>query len=611
MGYRANTHHLLAYLILVASINLMGCGSVLDPQGILTDTKSLFPEDADPAYQALEIVDTELLLQPLPGADATSLADLFTQLDTTIIDQDNELGLITISIDPDMREIIATALIDSGLIESVHKNYILPSQSIPNDPLFRLQPHLPQVNATEAWDITTGDEDMVIGVVDSGIDISHPDLRNKILDGYNIFDASNDYDDIAGHGTQVAGIIAAESNNRRGVVGLAWDSPIVAVKATNENGDSTSRHLAAGIMWAQANGAKVINVSFAPLWSNKVIKAAAQHVFNRGGMVVISAGNAGGKSKTGGYPEALFVGAVDGSDRIAAFSDRGPFVDLVAPGVSIQSTSLGSGYRTANGTSFAAPIVSGIVALAWSANPSLRPATIQSILSDTAIDLGSRGKDSTYGYGLIDAAAVVQAAADTIAEPDNKPPTVRITSPSAGSTLSGRSRIVVSATDRWGVADVVMSIDGVPTGTDTRKPYRFVVDTALFEGGQHTISIVATDTNGNASKPVTINIRFRGSSSGSSSNNSPGIRFTSPNNRATVGSSVQIEAEVSAKLGLATVEWLINGQSVFASPVGGTKAEVSYLWRTRNVPAGMHTITLILTDLTGKSTSANIELRTR
>ncbi len=584
-----------------------GCGSLLSPDGILIDAKAFFPEDDDPAYQSLDIVETELLLQPFPGADAASLSQLFTELSATIVAQDDALGLITISIDADMREAIATALLESSLIESVHKNYMLPSQSLPNDPLYRLQPHLPQINASSAWDITTGDEDIIVGVVDSGIDLSHPDLQNKILGGFNIFGNNDNYDDVAGHGTLVAGIMAAESNNRRGVSGLSWDSPILAVKATDENGDSTSRHLAASILWAHANGAKVINVSFAPLWSNRVVQAAAEHVFNRGGLVVISAGNGGGSSKKGGYPEALFIGAVDGSDRIAPFSDRGPFVDLVAPGVSIQSTAIGAGYRTANGTSFAAPIVAGTLALAWSANPSLRPATMQNILADTAIDLGSKGKDATYGNGLIDAAAVVQAAADTISESDNTSPTVIITKPATGSTLSGRSNITVNAYDRWGIADVVMSIDGVPTGTDTRRPYQFVLDTALFEGGQHTVSIIATDTNGNASDPVTLNIRFRASSS----NNLPAIKFTSHRNGATVSGNVQLEAEVSARLGLTTVEWIIDGDSVFASPISGTKAAATYLWRTSNVSAGVHTITLILTDRGGTSTSANIDLRTR
>ncbi len=610
MRIRYGIFNILAPLIALLA-SQAGCGSVLSPDGILLDAKAIFPEDADPAYQSLAIVEAELLLQPMPGADAASLAELFIGLDATLIEQDDQLGLITISIDPDMRDAIATALLQSSLIESVHKNYVLPSQALPNDPLYLRQPHLPQINAAAAWDITTGDEDIIVGVVDSGIDISHPDLKNKILDGYNIFGGNDNYDDVAGHGTQVAGIIAADSNNRRGIAGLSWDSPIVAVKATDDNGDSTSRHLAASILWAQANGAKVINVSFAPLWSNKVVQAAAEHVFNRGGLVVISAGNGGGNSKKGGYPEALFIGAVDGTDRIAPFSDRGPFVDLVAPGVSVQSTAIGQGYRTANGTSFAAPIVAGTLALAWSANPSLRPATMLSILEDTAIDLGSRGKDATYGHGLIDAAAVVQAAVDTISESDDKAPTVTITKPGKGSTLSGRSRITVNAFDRWGIADVVMSVDGVPAGTDTRRPFQFVVDTALFERGAHTISMVATDTNGNASAPVTIDIRFSGSGNGTSSNNLPTIKFTSHSNGATVSGNVQLEADVSARLGLAAVEWLVDGESVFVSPIGGTKAEASFLWRTSGVSAGTHTITIILTDLAGTSTSANIELRTR
>ena len=128
----------------------------------------------------------------------------------------------------------------------------------------------------------------------------------------------------------------------------------VAVRVGDEKGQASARHVATGILWTVNHGAKVVNVSFAPLWSNRVVQSAAQAAFQRGAIVVISAGNGGSTATATGYDEAIFVSAVGATDVITTFSDRGPFIDITAPGEALLTTQRGGGYGPATGTSFAA-----------------------------------------------------------------------------------------------------------------------------------------------------------------------------------------------------------------------------------------------------------------
>lgn len=579
------------------------------PAGV-EDAKVVFADDADSAMAALPTVDNELLVQPYPGADAQALADLYAAVGATVVATLSEIDLTVLQVSPDEMAQVANALGDSELIESVHRNYIYETQRVANDPLFPFQNHLAQMGMEDVWEITVGAPQIVIGIVDTGIQRDHPDLEDRIAGGWNVFDQNGNFEDVAGHGTKVAGVVAASSNNNAGVAGVTWDCPILAIRATDDNGSATSRDIAAGILWAVGHGAKVINASFAPLWSNSVVRAASRQAFHRGSLVVISAGNGGGRTTSRGYREALFVGAVDGLQDHAAFSDRGPFVDVVAPGTAIRTTSIGSTYGRPSGTSFAAPIVAGVVALAWSASPDLRPTTIMDTVLANAIDLGSRNKDDYYGNGFVDAEATVRAAARLSFVADRTPPTIRLVRPESGDTLSGRATVQVTATDNWGVADVVMSVDGVAFATDTRTPYRFVLSTNSLGVGTHELSLVATDTAGNASAPVIVSIEVERSAT-SRSGTTADIVFESPAAGSRVTGNVSIVATVGSSAGLASVEWLIDGVSAFVAPVTGRSARVTYMWRTAGVGLGRHTITLSVTDARGHQTLASLDLTKR
>ena len=587
---------------------LAGCVDI-EPAPPLPDDPFAFGEDADPAVAALEFAQKELLVQPYPGADAKALSDLYTQVGVTVVDELIEIELAVLEV-PDGDLLRAGAeLSASGLLETVQKSYFFDAESLPDDPLFSGQPHLAQIFAPDAWDLTVGHEDIIIAVVDTGVDADHPDLSDKIIDGWNFFDNTPDFSDVAGHGTQVAGVAAAITNNNAGVAGVAWESPILAIRVTDDRGRASGRNIAAGILWAVANGASVINVSFAPLWSDRVVRAAAQTAFHRGCLVVISAGNGGGTTKATGFPEALFVGAIGGDDEIAFFSDQGPFVDLVAPGLGVRTTRMGDRYGFANGTSFSAPIVSGVAALAWSINPDLRPVSIMKAVVDSTLDLGSPGKDSTYGYGAVDAAGAVAQAARTTIVRDTTPPKLTVTRPANGARLSGRTTATVTAKDDEGVADVVLSIDGVPFATDTRASYRFVLDASQFSPGLHELSFVATDYSGNVSATRTLEVTFVASSG--TSRHTTEIVFRSPADGATVSRNVTIQASISDGDGLALIEWFVDGTSQLITPTTGLSTGVSYVWRSSQALPGEHVVTLVVTDITGRQTTGVLRLFTR
>ena len=565
-----------------------------------------FPEDADPANARLSFVDNELLVRPFPGTNRDDLESLYATLGASMVAQQLEIGLDVLLVDSDSLPATAAALAQSDLIESVHKNYIFQAQRLPNDPLYTQQPHLPQINAPAAWDASISSESILIAVVDTGVDADHPDLGAKIVDGWNVYDGNNQYDDIAGHGTQSAGCAAASSDNATGVTGVAWNSGILAVRATDASGQSTSRHLAAGILWAAAQGAHVINVSFAPLWSNVVVQAAATSAFHGGSLVVISAGNGGGLTTATGYPEALFVGAVTTSNAIAAFSDRGPFVNIVAPGTAIRTTARGGDYGLANGTSFAAPLVAGVAALAWSVNPDLPTFVIRDALTDSAVDLGATGTDGTFGAGLVDALAAVEAIQAAGDASDQTAPTVTLVSPRNNAALSGRARVSAGASDAHGVAQVSLLLDGRTIATDHLAPFDFVIDTTLYSAGTHDLAVAATDSSGNDSALRSVTVSIAGVADASN-----GVSFRSPANGMTVSGSVTIAANVAASAGLATVEWFVDGESVFVSAVTGITSGVSYQWRTSGTVKGPHSITLVAIDNRGVERSARLDLTVR
>lgn len=294
----------------------------------------------------------------------------------------------------------------------------------PNDPVSDQQYALNRLNASEAWKTTQGSSSIIVAVIDTGVDASHPDLQGKLVKGYDFVQGDTNPTDTVGHGTFVASLIAARSNDEVGMSGVAPNVKIMPLKVMSGESDGSSTRIAQAIRYAVDNGAKVINMSLGSPYPSRSIKSAVEYAYSKGVVVVAAAGNEGDEGNDPNYPASfanvISVGATGSRDTIASFSNHNSGVNVSAPGVNIvgarsQINQICRPYKTsdycvASGTSFAAPYVAGTAALILSANPKLTPDQVTNILEKSAKDLGSKGKDDYYGYGRIDAGQAVDMA---------------------------------------------------------------------------------------------------------------------------------------------------------------------------------------------------------
>lgn len=282
------------------------------------------------------------------------------------------------------------------------------------DPMQPQQWGLGAVQAPRAWE--SGDaSSQVVAVVDTGVDLSHPDLSGALVPGFDELSGSAGGQDQNGHGTHIAGIIAAVAGNGVGGAGVALRAKIMPVRVLDATGSGSSSDVAAGVIWAVDHGATVVNLSLGSPTDDAVLDQAIAYALQKRVPVVAAAGNEGQAGSPIQYPAAtpgvIAVAAVDSSNTRAPFSNTGSYVALSAPGVGIVSTWLGGGYSTASGTSMAAPFVSGAAAMVRAAAPTLSADAVRNALMSTARDLGPIGTDPSYGAGLVDVAAARAAAA--------------------------------------------------------------------------------------------------------------------------------------------------------------------------------------------------------
>ena len=303
---------------------------------------------------------------------------------------------------------------DDVIVDALNKRITLERKGSPAQPAQALPWGIDRIDADLAWGTTAGDP-VKVAVIDTGIELSHPDLINNIKGGYNAIISSKSANDDNGHGTHVAGIIAAE-NNSIGVIGAGPQIDLYAVKALDRRGSGYLSDIIEGIDWAIVNEIQVINMSLGTTSNIQSFHDAITKANAAGIVQVAAAGNDGlVVNYPAAYPEVISVSATDKSDTITSWSSRGPEVDLAAPGLSIYSTYKGQTYKTLSGTSMAAPHVAGTAALVLAqiakcdtdSSGSCSPAEVQNRLQATAEDLGIAGPDGLYGYGLVDAYAAV------------------------------------------------------------------------------------------------------------------------------------------------------------------------------------------------------------
>jgi len=267
-----------------------------------------------------------------------------------------------------------------------------------------LNPQIPwgvqRVGAPQVWARTQG-AGATVAVIDTGIDSTHPDLAGQVAGGINILDPQHpdNWKDDEGHGTHVAGTIAANGRNG-GVAGVAPQAKLYAVKVLDKDGNGNYSDVIAGIEWAMNHGIKIANMSLGADEGSEPLHRAVQAALAKGMLIVAAAGNSGGPvGFPGAYPEAVAVGASDGADKVAPFSCRGPEVGYIAPGVEILSTKMGGGYTTMSGTSMASPHISGLAALAY-AEGATTPAALRAALDRAARPIAGLTPDME-GRGMV------------------------------------------------------------------------------------------------------------------------------------------------------------------------------------------------------------------
>ena len=240
-----------------------------------------------------------------------------------------------------------------------------------------------------------------IAVLDTGIDLNHPDL--KVAGNISFVSGTTDGDDDNGHGTMVAGIIAAQDNGK-GIIGIAPEAEIYAVKVLDNQGEGQLDNVVAGIKWAIVNKMDIINISFGTLSDlSNTEKEVLQNAYDAGILVIAGAGNSGDLNTIfapARYDSVIAVGAIDYQDKRAEFSGTGAELELVAPGTNIMTTILGGGYNTASGTSLATAVVSGAAALLIASGITSN-IVVRNILETNVRDLGVAGRDNEYGFGCL------------------------------------------------------------------------------------------------------------------------------------------------------------------------------------------------------------------
>ena len=254
-------------------------------------------------------------------------------------------------------------------------------------------------------------EGVRVAVIDTGIDYSHPDLAPNYYGGYDFVNGDTDPMDDNGHGTHVAGVIAAVDNDDIIVVGVAPDAEIYALKALNNQSNGQISDINAAIDWAIEHDMDIISMSLGGSGDFTSMRRICQKAHDEGIVLVAAAGNdhGGNVSYPAAYDSVIAVSAMEKNGSIAQFSNTGPEIELAAPGVSILSTYMDDGYASIAGTSMATPHVSGVAALLLSADGTMDPLEVREILAATATDLGDEGRDELYGYGLVNASAALEA----------------------------------------------------------------------------------------------------------------------------------------------------------------------------------------------------------
>jgi thermitase len=364
---------------------------------------------APPNSPASDFSSQQILVKFKPGTSLPEVAQIHRQLGGQVKETIPGIGVQVVTVPKGQEKAKAKAYSANAKVAYAEPDFLAQALGSPNDSFFTSQWGLTKVGAPQAWDVTTGSPSINIAILDTGVDVDHPDLANKIVDNRN-FTTSNTTDDIYGHGTHVAGIAAANTNNGIGVAGLGYSCSIINVKVLGDDGMGYWSWIAQGIIWAADNGAKVINLSLGDSSNSSTVEDAINYAWNNGVVVVAAAGNDGNSNPfyPAYYPNCIAVAATDANDAKTSWSNYGDWVDVGAPGDNILSTWGHKYYGSMSGTSMASPHVAGLAALLFATVSDTNGDgklndEVRSRIEATCDDIGVIG----IGHGRINAARAV------------------------------------------------------------------------------------------------------------------------------------------------------------------------------------------------------------
>lgn len=338
----------------------------------------------------------------------------------------SKVKIVTIPYGRDPKEVVAAIKEKyADTIDFVETDDLVSPEALPNDQYYFEQWYYKTIQAEDAWDHAKA-ANVLIGICDTGFDGSHIDLATSLVTnfGYNTVDDSTNWNYVNFHGTMVAGIAAAPTNNIVGVAGTAWDGLIIPIRITNTpDGNAYVSDAAECITYAADKGARVINLSYR-MAQYATIDAAASYAEGKGALTVVAAGNDAIDPGWPDYQTFLAVGATTKGDVRASWSNYGNYIDLVAPGDWILAPYPPTNkYAFGGGTSFAAPIVTGTLGLMFGAKPSLLPSEAKNILLSTTNDLGTPGEDIEYGQGRVNIRKAIEKTLGITINPLDPNPT--------------------------------------------------------------------------------------------------------------------------------------------------------------------------------------------
>jgi thermitase len=427
----------------------------------------------------------QILVKFKPGTSLPEAAEIHRQLGGQVKETIAGIGVQVVRVPKGQAKEKAKAYGLNARVVYAEPDFVAEAIDSPDDPYLGLQWGLTKIEAAQSWEITNGSSSINIAIVDTGVDLDHPDLADKLISNINLTNFGNP-DDVYGHGTHVAGIAAAITNNGIGVAGLGCTATIMNVKVLDDNGMGAYSWIVSGIIWAADHGAEIINMSLGGSYASSALEDAINYAWSKGVVIVAAAGNNGDTTPMypAYYTNCIAVAATDVNDARASWSNYGDWVDVAAPGASIYSTLKNNSYGYMSGTSMASPHVAGLAALVFTTVSDTNGDgklndEVRSQIEATCDDIGVSG----VGYGRINAAQAVGS------EP--LPPgaiTGHVTDIEDGSAISGAR---VSDGTRTVLTDAIgmYTIDGVSPGS-----YQVTASKEGYESLSSTVDVLSGTT---------------------------------------------------------------------------------------------------------------------